>query len=129
MHRLVICRDSTSRARRCDVEILAVGLISLPVATCADKVPPGVCTSAADLAQCSGKKVGDTCSFASGNSGSCATLRCTTDAGQLVLQCVATGTSRRVAAVQFLWTAISHAGLGITLLLGLWVAARRQAGA
>lgn len=106
---------------------LAVGLILLPVSARADVLPPGGCTSAADTAQCSGKKAGDTCSFTNGNNGSCATLRCTTDAGQPVLQCVVTGANPPGGCSAVPGAGNSPAGLGITLLLGLLVTARRQA--
>ncbi len=57
----------------------------------ADVVPPGGCGSAADIAPCDGKKAGDACTFSNGSQGNCAALRCTNDAGQTQLQCVATG--------------------------------------
>lgn len=57
----------------------------------ADVVPPDECGDAKDRVLCEGKKAGDACTFANGTKGNCAKLRCTNDAGEALLQCVATG--------------------------------------
>ena len=106
---------------------LVVALTSLAGAVRADVLPPGGCTSPTDTAQCTGKKAGDACSFTSGSSGNCATLRCTTDGGQPVLQCVATGANPSGGCSAAPGAASGSVGLGTALLLGLLIAARRQA--
>lgn len=69
-------------------------LTLLPAAARADVLPPGGCGNLTGLTECNGKKASDACTFANGTSGNCATLRCTNDAGQAQLQCVATGASQ-----------------------------------
>ena len=70
--------------------LLSFALLS-PATARADVMPPGGCGSATDTPPCDGKKAGDACTFSNGNAGKCAALRCTNDAGQALLQCVATG--------------------------------------
>ncbi|HMY59161.1 MAG TPA: hypothetical protein PKL17_07775 [Pseudomonadota bacterium] len=88
----------------------------------ADVSPPPSCgsTSSADITACSGKMAGDACSFANGTKGSCASLRCVTDAGTTQLACVATGASS--PGCSFSGTMESGAAVGM-LLLGTLAAA------
>ncbi len=87
-----------------------------PATARADVIPPA-CSGATETAPCNGKAAGETCSFTSGGQGNCAALRCTTDGGQAVLQCVATGASSGGGCSTVPGAASTAGGLTTALLL------------
>lgn len=65
-----------------------------PLLARADVAPPACTATDPDIKACDGKKAGDACSVASGDTGTtgnCAALRCATDGGQALLKCVTLG--------------------------------------
>lgn len=110
------------------VAVTAVMMGSLAAAS-ADVVPPGGCGSSTDVAPCDGKKAGDACTFTNGSKGSCAALRCTNDAGQALLQCVATGVAPATGCSALPAAAATTSGAvmgGSFLLLALGASLRRR---
>lgn len=109
-------------------QVVLVGLLTWfgTVSVRADVAPPPSCgsTSSSDIAACSGKMAGDSCTFASGTKGNCASLRCVTDAGTTQLACVATGASS--PGCSFSGTVEGGAALGMLLLGSLAVAVLRR---
>lgn len=104
-------------------------LVGAPVAARADVAPPNGCGSSAGMALCAGLKAGDACTFANGTKGSCAALFCTNDAGQTLLECVATGASPPSGGCSALPVGAATASGGLAgggLLVAMLVATRRR---
>lgn len=71
--------------------VLTLSALVVPWRAHADvlpRPPSGTCGQTDSIASCSGKKVGEACTYGS-TSGACQALRCTNDAGETLLACSA----------------------------------------